>query len=139
MVMELSFVVVGNVYRFSLKDQNQHEIGFIELGMCKEDHEINLRHLYIKEYYRGKGYGLRLIIDGLSHMMITFPTIKRYLVDDMSDRSTDASGHNIYEKVGFEYIDAERIFHNSKWMWKLGGPERILNLDKWRTFINSTL
>lgn len=135
--MELSFIVIGNIHRFSLYDENKYQIGFIELIICTESNEINLRYLHIKEHFRGKGYGLRLMADGLSHMMRTFPKIERYLVDDMTDRCTDASGNNIYEKVGFEYINAERMFNGSTWVWKLGGPERILNISKWREFIRT--
>lgn len=76
--------------------------------------EINIINLWIKEEYRGMGYGTKLLTKFFKIVKtIVYENVDIYVIvielDDMTDR---AHNNSIYEKFGFEYI--EPIFPEMK-------------------------
>lgn len=98
----------------------------VRVGNIMEEQEtVIVSDLYVHSAYRGQGHGSRLLRYALHTCSRQYPLVRYSTLDDMSDQSY-LLGENIYEKIGYEWVDPPTETNGT---WKPVGPERQLDLN----------
>lgn len=93
--------------------------------------DLSILSLNVEPLYRRRGIATWLLLYTICSVVNKYPTLQYAVVDDMSDEGHRV-GPNLYELVGFYYVDppTEQFIKNGIVYWRIHGPERILDVEE---------
>ena len=82
--------------------EGDEPIGYADIEVI--DDEIWLNHLAVREDYRGKGYGQKILLTA----------IKKYGVNTLTCAVKNAVAFHIYKKYGFDVVEVGNSFDDGE-------------------------
>ena len=111
-----------------IQENLEKSVANIQTHIDKEDNELTIKWVGVKEEQRGKKYAKYLILLSVIYTKLVHDSIKKIMLDDDSDNYANgiedavkrrkAQSKNIYCRMGFKYEDES------------GGPEMEADIDE---------